>query len=73
MALSPEAAQQTLIAFQRFGLGAKPGGPALIGADAKAAVRAEVETANIAMINDPALPSYKTTCSDSQKGKAFAL
>jgi uncharacterized protein (DUF1800 family) len=70
MALSPQAAQQALIAFQRFGLGAKPGGPANIGDDPKAAVRAELETPDIALITDPALPSYGRACSDSQKGRA---
>jgi len=70
MALSPEAAQQTLIAFQRFGLGAKPGGPAAIGADAKAAVRAELDIPNIALITDPTLPGYGKACSDAQSGKA---
>jgi uncharacterized protein (DUF1800 family) len=70
MALSKQAARQALIAFQRFGLGAKLGGPVQIGADAKAAVIAEVETLDIALINDPALPNYSKACSDSQKGGA---
>ena len=73
MALSLQAAREALIAFQRFGLGAKPGGPAQIGGGAKAAVRAEVETANIAAINDPTLPSYPKACSESQKGHAEDL
>jgi uncharacterized protein (DUF1800 family) len=66
MALSAAAAQKALVAFQRFGLGAKPGGPARIGADALAALRAEVETANIATIDNPVLPSYAKACFESQ-------
>jgi uncharacterized protein (DUF1800 family) len=73
MALSPAAAQQALIAFQRFGLGAKPGGPARIGKDPKAALRTEVATANIARVNTPGLPGYVGACSLSQRGKAFDL
>jgi uncharacterized protein (DUF1800 family) len=68
MALSSDAAQQALIAFQRFGLGAKPGGPGRIGGDPKAAVREEVKTADIAKINNPALPSYAKACFESQQG-----
>ena len=67
MALSREAAKQALIAFQRFGLGAKPGGAAKIGGDAKTAIRAEVQTRGIALINNPDLPGYARACSDSQK------
>jgi uncharacterized protein (DUF1800 family) len=70
MALSSQAAQQALIAFQRFGLGAKPGGPVAIGADPKAAVRAELDIANIALITDPTLPGYGKACADAQSGKA---
>jgi uncharacterized protein (DUF1800 family) len=66
MALPAAAAQKALIAFQRFGLGAKPGGPARIGSDAQAAIRAEVETVNIAAIDDPALPTYAKACFESQ-------
>jgi uncharacterized protein (DUF1800 family) len=58
----------TLVAFQRFGLGAKPGGPKRIGNDAKSALLAEVETANIALINKPNLPSYAKACVESQMG-----
>ena len=58
MALSPAAAQAALIAFQRFGLGAKPGGPAAIGADPKAALLAEMNTPDVAAISDPSLATY---------------
>ena len=68
MALSAAAAQKALVAFQRFGLGAKPGGPSRIGGDPLAALRAEVETADIAVIDDPGLPSYSKACVESQMG-----
>lgn len=58
MALSPAAAHAALIAFQRFGLGAKPGGPAAIGADPKAALLAEINAPDVAAISDPSLPTY---------------
>lgn len=66
MALSTQAAQDALIAFHRFGLGAKPGGPQRIGDDARAAVRAEVQTAGIASIKGAGLPDYATACRESQ-------
>jgi uncharacterized protein (DUF1800 family) len=73
MSLSTAAAQQALIAFQRFGLGAKPGGPRRIGSDPKGALRAEVQTHNIAAIDDAALPSYRKACVISQNGHAYDL
>jgi uncharacterized protein (DUF1800 family) len=73
MALSTVAAQQALIAFQRFGLGAKPGGPAHIGKDPKGALRAVVQTHNVALIDNPDLPSYRKACSLSQRGHAFEV
>src|SRR3954451_3510905 len=66
MALS--AAQQALVVFQRFGLGAKPGGPGRLGSSARAALCAELGTANVAMIANPDLPSYKKACFESQMG-----
>jgi uncharacterized protein (DUF1800 family) len=66
MALSAAAAQQALVAFQRFGLGAKPGGPARIGQDPKGAIQDEVRTRDIALIVDPALPNYRKACFESQ-------
>lgn len=70
MALTSQQAHDALIAFQRFGLGAKPGGPTLIGSDAKAALKAEVNTAGIALVpnNNGKLPSYVTACKFSQQG-----
>jgi uncharacterized protein (DUF1800 family) len=67
MALSPTAAQNALIAFQRFGFGATPGGPARIGNDPKAALRTEVEKPGIAAINNSTLPTYGKACAESQK------
>jgi uncharacterized protein (DUF1800 family) len=70
MALSAPAAQKALVAFQRFGLGPKPGGPTEIGADPVAALKAEVNTPNIALIpnNNGKLPSYVLACRLSQNG-----
>ena len=45
-----EQAQQVLIAFQRFGLGALPGGPKRIERDPKAAVLGELDLADIAEV-----------------------
>jgi uncharacterized protein (DUF1800 family) len=73
MGLSTAAAQRALIAFQRFGLGARPGGPRHIGRDAKGALREELLTPGIEQIRDPDLPSYGRACDLSQKGHAFDL
>lgn len=58
MSLSPAAAHAAMIAFQRFGLGAKPGGPVAIGADPKAALLAEINTPDVALIPAGGLPTY---------------
>lgn len=50
------------IAFNRFGLGAKPGGMLNIVADAKAALMAELDTPDIARITTPGLPTYQQAC-----------
>ncbi|MBA3519427.1 MAG: DUF1800 family protein, partial [Rhizobiales bacterium] len=73
MPLSSAAAQQAVIAFQRFGLGAKPGGPLRIGASPKAALRAEINKPGIAAILDPTLPSYKKAAFESGGGIDRAL
>jgi len=62
MSLTDVQAQAALIAFNRFGLGAKPGGIARIGADAKAAVLAELTTSGIARIPRGDLPEYARAC-----------
>ena len=68
MPLSAEAARKTLIAFHRFGLGAKPGGPARIGGNPMAALRAEIENPNVALITNPNLPTYAEAAFESGKG-----
>jgi len=68
MALTAAAAQKALVAFQRFGLGAKPGGPGRIGADPVAALRAEVGTPNIAAITSTGLPAYALACREAESG-----
>jgi uncharacterized protein (DUF1800 family) len=65
---SLSAAQKALIAFHRFGLGAKPGGIARMGGSARAALCAEVNTPNIAAIRNFSLPSYEKACRESQMG-----
>jgi uncharacterized protein (DUF1800 family) len=64
----PSAAQKALIALHRFGLGAKPGSIGRIGNSARAALGAELGTANIAAIQNPNLPSYEKACCESQMG-----
>ena len=50
------------LVFNRFGLGAKPGGIGRIMTDARAALQAELDTPSIALIADPSLPSYGAAC-----------
>jgi uncharacterized protein (DUF1800 family) len=71
MALQTAAAQQARVAFQRFGLGPKPGGPGRIGADARAALLDELSRPEAALITSDALPGYRRACADSQRD--FAL
>jgi uncharacterized protein (DUF1800 family) len=68
MALSEDAAKKALIAFHRFGLGPKPGGPERIGRDPEAALLAEIAAPGIAATRDPALPSYAKACREAQSG-----
>ncbi len=56
----------TLIAFQRFGLGAKPGGATRI-TNGLAALKAEIATPKIADIGVSGLLTYEKACSDSQR------
>jgi uncharacterized protein (DUF1800 family) len=63
-----DAAQRVQIAFHRFGLGAKPGGPARIGASPISALRAELRTAGIERIRDTTLPTYAEACALSVGG-----
>ena len=64
----PTTAQKSLIAFQRFGFGAKPGGLARMGNDPEGAIRTEVASPRIALINRPTLPAYGKACVESQMG-----
>lgn len=75
MGLPASKAQAALVAFQRFGLGARPGVVARVGRDARAALANEVKTAGIARIQDRKLPGYAKACSESQRefDKAEAL
>jgi uncharacterized protein (DUF1800 family) len=59
------------IALSRFGLGAKIGGVAKIRADAKAALLAELDIPNIAMITDTGLPTYVQACQVVESGFSF--
>jgi uncharacterized protein (DUF1800 family) len=61
--LSPQ--QKARIAFQRFGLGPRPGGPAAMGFlpnSARDACLAELENPAAALIDDAVVPSYKDAC-----------
>src|SRR5438132_949462 len=62
MILSTDQISQAPVALSRFGLGAKPGGISRIGADAKAAVLAELDTPGIADITAAGLPTYQDAC-----------
>ena len=60
--LTRDQVRRAHIAFNRFGLGAKPGGINRIGGDAKAALLAELDTPGIARIDSSGLPSYHWAC-----------
>ena len=62
MPLTATQSKQALIAFQRFGLGPKAGGLAKIGANPRAALRAEVNKPDIAKMTDATLPTYAVAC-----------
>ena len=62
MNLIQEQNKRAHIALNRFGLGAKPGGILRIRADAKAALEAELNKPDIALINRPSLPNYAEAC-----------
>jgi uncharacterized protein (DUF1800 family) len=67
MALDSTSAKRARIAFQRFGLGPKPGGPERIGGDAKGALLEELDRPNSALISSATLPSYRKACAVSQR------
>lgn len=62
MALSSDQILAAHVAFNRFGLGARPGGIRRIGADARAAVLAEVARPRDALIPQRKLPGYVAAC-----------
>ena len=68
MPLSDKEAQRARIALQRFGLGPKPGGLARIGGDALQALKDEIGTPRIALIQNDGLPNYVTATRISQQG-----
>jgi uncharacterized protein (DUF1800 family) len=68
MTLPAATAQQALIAFQRFGLGARPGGPGRIAKDPKAALVAELQNRKGALIQTAGLPTYGAACFQAQSG-----
>ena len=64
--MTTSAPQPAMVAFQRFGLGAKPGGLARIGASPRAALHAEVDKLGVATLTNSALLSYAKACAKSQ-------
>ncbi|RXF73254.1 DUF1800 domain-containing protein [Hansschlegelia zhihuaiae] len=66
MALSPAKAKLATLAFNRFGLGAKPGGLAKIGKNPLNALKRELATPDIALIpnENGDLPGYAKACQE---------
>ncbi len=62
MGLSKDQIRRAHIAFNRFGMGAKPGGIKRIGKNAKAALIAELNKPGIAKITASGLPTYRQAC-----------
>lgn len=67
MALPSEDAHRARVAFQRFGLGAKPRSFARVAADPLAALIREVNTPRIAEVRSRTLPSYRKAARQSEK------
>lgn len=62
-------AEKRRVVFQRFGLGAKPGGIGLVGRNPiKSIIARELDVPGIAMITTPGLPTYAQACAQSQMG-----
>ncbi|MGA0532517.1 DUF1800 domain-containing protein [Hansschlegelia sp. KR7-227] len=72
MALSVAGAKRARIALQRFGLGPRPGALERIGDDPRGALKAELEQADVALIDASDLPSKRVALRDSQNGYAAA-
>lgn len=72
MAITAAQAKLAHVVLTRFGLGAKPGAIQRIGADARAALIAEINTPGIADITSPDLPTYAAACrlTDGDFGEA---
>lgn len=68
MAISREAALRARIALQRFGLGPKPGALERIADDPVAALKAELDLADVALIRQGNLPSVREAGRASQQG-----
>ena len=62
MTLAQDRKIQAHVAFNRFGLGAKPGGIARINIDVKGALQAELDAPALAAISNPGLPAYEQAC-----------
>lgn len=62
MAITAAQARLAHLVLNRFGLGAKPGSIQRIGADAKAALLAEINSPGIADITAADLPTYAASC-----------
>lgn len=62
MAMTAAQARLAHLVLNRFGLGAKPGAIQRIGADAKAALLAEINRPSVADITTPGLPTYAAAC-----------
>lgn len=75
MAITAAQARLAHLVLNRFGLGAKPGAIQRIGADAKAALLAEINQPGIADITTPGLPTYAAACrlTDGDFGNADAV
>ena len=72
MALGQAAAQRARVAFQRFGLGPKPGGPAGIAASPINALKAELANPAAHLLTSSRLPTYIGACRAGQNGFTVA-
>lgn len=72
MPLSAAQASRARIACQRFGLGPTPGLLETIGEDPLAALKAELDQADVALITAPGLPTRSVAARESQKDFAAA-
>jgi uncharacterized protein (DUF1800 family) len=62
MSLLQDQHKRAHVALNRFGLGGKVNGINRIRLDPKAAIQAELNTPNIALITAPGLPTYQDAC-----------